>query len=51
MIGLKGSGMTIYGCKGYNTYGPWQIIGGMNKKHPTKEEIALAVKFVGDLLL
>ena len=40
-----------YGCKGYNTYGPWQIIGGMNKKHPTKEEIALAVKFVGDLLL
>ena len=40
-----------YGCKGYNTYGPWKVIGGMNKKHPTKEEIALAVKFVGDLLL
>ena len=20
-----------YGCKGYNTYGPWKLIGGMNK--------------------
>lgn len=24
-----------YGCKGYNTYGPWKLIGGMNKSHPT----------------
>ena len=21
-----------YGCRGYNTYGPWKVIGGMNKK-------------------
>lgn len=34
-----------YGCKGYNTYGPWKIIGGMNKKHPTEAEIRLAVEF------
>ena len=40
-----------YGCKGYNTYGPWKIIGGMNKKHPTETEIAEAVSFFESLLL
>lgn len=39
-----------YGCKGYNTYGPWKVIGGMNKKHPTEEEILLAVEFFENLL-
>lgn len=34
-----------YGCKGYNTYGPWKLIGGMNKRHPTEEEITGAVEF------
>lgn len=34
-----------YGCKGYNTYGPWKIIGGMNKNHPTEAEIMSAVEF------
>ena len=34
-----------YGCKGFNTYGPLKLIGGMNKKHPTENEIAGAIKF------
>ena len=34
-----------YGCKGYNTYGPWKMIGGMNKNHPTSVEIAEAIEF------
>lgn len=38
-----------YGCRGYNTYGPWKVIGGMNKKHPTKEEISSAVSFFENL--
>ena len=38
-----------YGCKGYNTYGPWKIIGGMNKKHPTEVEIMSAVEFFDKL--
>ena len=38
-----------YGCKGYNTYGPWQFIGGMNKKHPTEVEIMSAVEFFDKL--
>ena len=39
-----------YGCKGYNTYGPWKVIGGMNKKHPTEDEIVSAVEFFENLL-
>ena len=42
--------MGEYGCKGYNTYGPWKIVGGMNKNHPTKDEINGAVQFYESLL-
>ena len=38
-----------YGCKGYNTYGPWKLIGGMNKRHPTAKEVADAVAFFESL--
>lgn len=34
-----------FGCKGYNTYGPWKLVGGMNKKHPTEKEIKMAIDF------
>lgn len=39
-----------YGCRGFNTYGPWKLIGGMNKGHPTADEITGAVHFVEDLM-
>lgn len=39
-----------YGCKGYNTYGPWKLIGGMNKNHPTPIELEEAVSFYKLLL-
>lgn len=35
-----------YGCKGYNTYGPLKLIGGMNRKNPTEDELQKAVEFV-----
>ena len=38
-----------YGCRGYNTYGPWKLIGGMNKHHPDAAEILAAVRFVDAL--
>ncbi len=38
-----------YGCKGYNTYGPWKMIGGINKSHPSEDEISNAVKFFASL--
>lgn len=34
-----------YGCRGYNTYGPWKLLGGMNKNHPSEEELENAVRF------
>lgn len=38
-----------YGCRGFNTYGPWKLIGGMNKGHPSAEELAEAVAFFESL--
>ena len=39
-----------YGCKGYNTYGPWKLIGGMNKNHPDKKDLDEAVQFFESIL-
>ncbi|MBQ6933456.1 MAG: flavodoxin, partial [Clostridia bacterium] len=39
-----------YGCKGFNTYGPWKFIGGMNKNHPSEDEISSAISFFSSLL-
>lgn len=42
--------MGEYGCRGYNTYGPWKIIGGMNKNHPSRKELEAAVRFYETLM-
>ena len=34
-----------YGCPGFDTYGPFKLIGGIAKGHPDEAEIANAVKF------
>lgn len=34
-----------YYCKGYDTYGPFKLVGGINKKHPTQKECNEAVVF------
>lgn len=34
-----------YGCFGFNTFGPFKLIGGMAKGHPNADEIKMAVKF------
>ena len=39
-----------FGCRGFNTYGPWKLIGGMNKGHPSAEELQGAVGFFESLL-
>ena len=36
-----------YGCLGFDTYGPFKVIGGIAKGHPTDEEIKGAVDFFG----
>ena len=34
-----------YHCKGYDTFGPFKLVGGIAKGHPTEKEIAAAVEF------
>lgn len=40
----------VYSCKGFDTFGPFKLIGGLCKGHPDKDEIAAAVSFT-DLML
>lgn len=39
-----------YGCRGYNTYGPWKLVGGMNRNHPDSAEMRAAVEFYHSLI-
>ena len=39
-----------FGCRGYNTYGPWKLIGGMYKGHPNVQEQEAALHFFEELL-
>ena len=34
-----------YRCLGYDTFGPFKLVGGIAKGHPSEEEIAAAVNF------
>ena len=38
-----------YGCFGFDTFGPFKIVGGIKKGHPTDEEIEQAVDFYRNL--
>ncbi|MGN1157423.1 MAG: flavodoxin domain-containing protein, partial [Agathobacter sp.] len=39
-----------YSCLGFNTFGPFKIIGGIAKGHPTQEELTGASAFYETLL-
>lgn len=39
-----------YGCFGFNTFGPFKLIGSIAKNHPTPDELKGAVKFYESLL-
>ena len=34
-----------YGCRGFDTFGPFKLVGGIAKGHPTAEEIRKAAEF------
>lgn len=38
-----------YGCFGFNTFGPFKLIGGIAKGHPDNDELQAAVRFFSDL--
>lgn len=35
----------VYQCKGFDTFGPFKVLGGINKQHPSEEEIEGTVAF------
>ncbi len=42
--------MGEYGCLGFDTFGPFKLVGGIAKGHPTEEEINGAVHFYDTLI-
>ncbi|MVB12767.1 Flavodoxin domain protein [Caprobacter fermentans] len=46
---LKNAGASLVGsfaCKGYDTYGPIKMVGGIAKGHPDEEDVAAAKQFI-----
>ena len=38
-----------YHCQGYDTFGPFRLVGGIAKGHPTQEELGKAAEFYRNL--
>lgn len=38
-----------YGCLGFDTFGPFKLVGGIAKGHPDEDEISDAVEFYNQL--
>ncbi len=50
---LKQKGFKVIGdfsCRGFDTYGPYKLIGGLAKGRPNKEDLAAAQKFARKLI-
>lgn len=43
--------MGEYKCLGWNTFGPFKLVGGIAKSHPSNEEINGAISFVEKIML
>lgn len=51
---LERAGMEFLGafsCKGFDTFGPFKLIGGISKGHPTQEDAAAAARFLKETVL
>lgn len=38
-----------FGCKGYDTYGPLKLIGGISKGHPNQKDLDNVIEFYANL--
>ncbi len=50
---LRATGANVtagWHCRGFDTYGPFKLVGGIAKGRPNKEDLAGAVKYVEKLL-
>jgi len=45
----KSCELGTYQCLGFDTFGPFKIVGGVAKGHPDEDEIAAAVRFYGEI--
>ena len=41
----KCKSLGVYYCKGFDTFGPFKLIGGINKQHPDEDDIKQALLF------
>ena len=41
----------MFSCKGFDTFGPFKLIGGVSKGHPDEKDVAAAVEFYNRLKL
>ena len=39
----------IFGCKGYDTFGPFKLVSGIAKGHPNEKDLEAAVNFMTEL--
>lgn len=39
-----------YSCKGFDTFGPLKLVGGISKEHPTEEELKKAREFYSTII-
>lgn len=50
LVKSKGSEVVgRYGCSGFDTFGPFKLVGGLCKGHPDSQEIQGAVDFFAEL--
>ena len=42
--------MGIFGCKGFDTFGPLKLIGGLNKNSPNEKDFKNAIDFLKKIL-
>lgn len=40
----------IYGCLGFDTFGPFKLIGGIAKRRPNDEDISKATSFFSEII-
>ena len=38
-----------FGCKGYDTFGPFKLVGGIAKGHPNEKDLTAAMEFYQSL--
>lgn len=49
LTGANANILGEYGCLGFNTFGPFKLIGGIAKNHPNRSEIESAISFYNSL--